>query len=234
MTAAAIIVAAGRGERSGNADKVLQPLAGMSVLARAVMPFVEEPRIGILVLVVPAGREAEFRAAAFPNGEPPASRMTIVAVPGGARRQDSVASGLAVIPETVALVAVHDAARPLHTAALLSALLDTAAADGAAVPVVPPADTIIQVSHDGAAWVGGLDRARLRAVQTPQVFRRDWLAEAHARAAADGADVTDDGSLIRRLGHPVAAVDGLTDNIKITLASDIDLASALLRRREEP
>lgn len=236
MTAAAIIVAAGRGERAGNSDKVLQPLAGQSVLARAVAPFVEDPRIVLLVLVAPAGREAEYRAAAFAGlegGEPPASRLTVTVVPGGARRQDSVARGLSAVPDDVDLVAVHDAARPLCTPSLLARLLDTASVEGAAVPVVPPADTIIQVSQDGAAWVGGLDRARLRAVQTPQVFRRDWLVEAHALADAEGADVTDDGSLIRRLGHPVAAVEGLTDNIKITLASDIDLAAALLRRREE-
>ena len=235
MKAAAIVVAAGRGERAGGGvDKVLRPLLGRSVLARSVEPFLAEPRIGRIVLVTPAGREAEYRAAAFPDGEPPAGRVTIVAVAGGPRRQDSVANGLKAIGDEFDIVAVHDAARPLHDAALLARLLDAAGTRGAAVPVVPPADTIIEVNEAGDAWAEGLDRSRLRAVQTPQLFRRDWLVEAHRRAAAEGVDVTDDGSLIRRLGHPVATVEGSPDNIKITLESDFDLALALLRRREGP
>jgi len=77
-----------------------------------------------------------------------------------------------------------------------------------------------------------LKRSRLRAVQTPQVFRRDWLIEAHARATAEKTDATDDASLVQRAGHPVAFVNGEPDNIKLTLDSDFELAEALLATRQ--
>jgi 2-C-methyl-D-erythritol 4-phosphate cytidylyltransferase len=230
VTAAVVIVAAGRGERAGGrADKVLQRLAGQVVLRRAVLPFLADPRIVQLVLVVPAGREAEYRAAAFPE-EPPA-HLEVAVVAGGARRQDSVAAGLAVLPGAIDFVAVHDAARPLLRPELVGQLLEAAATVGAAVPGVTPADTITLIDRHVGLLSSGLDRSRLLAVQTPQVVRRDWLIEAHRAADAGKIEATDDAGLVQRLGHPVAFVAGQPDNIKLTLESDFELAEALLAAR---
>jgi 2-C-methyl-D-erythritol 4-phosphate cytidylyltransferase len=230
VTAAVIVVAAGRGERAGGrADKVLQSLAGRLVLRRSILPFLDDPRIVRLVLVVPPGREAEYRAAAFP--EPPPASLTVDVLAGGARRQDSVAHGLAAIPEGIDLVAVHDAARPLLRAELVARLLEAAATVGAAVPGVSPADTITLIDRHVGLLSSGLDRSRLLAVQTPQVIRRDWLIDAHRAADAGKIEATDDAGLVQRLGHPVAFVAGDTDNIKLTLESDFDLAEALLAAR---
>lgn len=231
MTAAVIVVAAGRGERAGaRTDKVLQPLAGMPVLRRAVLPFLEDPRVTRLVLVVPAGREADYLAAAFPDGPP--GHLEVVVVAGGARRQDSVAHGLAAVPEGIDLVAVHDAARPLLRAELFARLLETAATVGAAVPGLPPADTIALIDRHVGLLSSGLDRSRLLSIQTPQVVRRDWLLEAHRAAETGRIEATDDAGLVQRLGHPVAFVAGEADNIKLTLESDFDLATALLDARQ--
>lgn len=230
MQVAAILVAAGRGERSGRRDKVLQRLGDRTVIAHALTPFLDEPRVTTIVLVVPPGRESEFEEAAFPDGPPPGRIVRVV--PGGERRQDSVANGLAVLGREIELVAVHDAARPLHRHDMLVRLIETAATVGAAVPAVPPRDTIAQVD-EGSGLLAPVDlqRGRLRAIQTPQLFRRDWLMAAHATAAADRVEATDDAGLVRRLGKPVAFVAGEADNIKLTLDSDFELAAALLRAR---
>ncbi len=231
MQVAAIVVAAGRGERAGGrTDKVLQKLAGRTVLHYSLEPFLLEPRVTTIVLVVPAGRESEFEAAAFPDGKPTDRRVHVVA--GGPRRQDSVANGLAVLQGGIDLVAIHDAARPMHRHEMLVRLLETAATVGAAVPAVPTTDTITQVDETTGLLIGNLKRAHLRAVQTPQVFRRDWLLEAHANAATNGLAATDDASLVQRAGHPVAFVTGEADNIKLTLDSDFELAEALLAARQ--
>lgn len=230
LKVAAIVVAAGRGERAGGrTDKVLQKLAGRTVLQYSLEPFLLEPRVTTIVLVVPAGREAEFEAAAFPDGLPADRRVHVVT--GGPRRQDSVANGLAVLRDDIDLVAIHDAARPLHRHEVLVRLIETAATVGACVPAVPTSDTITQVDETTGRLVGNLKRDRLRAVQTPQVFRHDWLAEAHARAASEQVEATDDASLVQRAGHPVAFVSGEPDNIKLTLDSDFELAEVLLAAR---
>ena len=224
--AAAIVVAAGNGERAGGIDKVLQPLGGRKVIERAVAPFLSDPRITQVVIVAPAGREAEYLEAAFPNGAPASPRVT--AISGGERRQDSVAAGLAALRDEITIVAVHDAARPLHSPEVLTLLLDTAIAKGAAVPCVPIPDTVVPVDATTASVSGVLDRRLLRLVQTPQVFRRDWLVAAHAKARDESIEATDDATLVLALRHPVSFVPGLADNIKITTAMDFRVAEALL------
>ena len=229
MQVAAIVVAAGRGERAGRRDKILQRLGDRSVLAQALQSFLMEPRVTTIVVVIPPGRNVEFEEAAFPDGQP--SGRIVHIVPGGERRQDSVANGLSVLSEEIELVAVHDAARPLHRHELLVRLIESAAAVGASVPAVPPRDTIAEVDESTGLLAAGLQRGRLRAIQTPQLFRRDWLVAAHAAAAADKVDATDDASLVRRLGHPVALVAGEPDNNKLTQESQLEFAAALLRAR---
>lgn len=229
MIAAAIVVAAGRGERAGSrADKVLQPLDGRPILQLTVLPFLAEPRIRQVVLVVPAGREAEFLAVAFPAGLP--GSIAVTAVPGGARRQDSVAEGLRALKAEVTHVAIHDAARPLHRPEMLTRLLDRVAEMNAVVPVVPLVDTIVEMSPAGRL-TGVADRERLRAVQTPQVFARDWIEAAHRAAAIDARAGTDDASLVLALKRPVTTVAGEPDNIKLTTEADFAVAEALWKGR---
>lgn len=142
---------------------------------------------------------------------------------GGATRSASVRSGLAAVPDDVAIVCVHDAARPLATVDLYRRVIGAVAAGAdAAVPGVPVADTIKVVDPDGRV-VATPDRATLRAVQTPQAFRADALRRAHD----DAGEATDDAALIEALGGSVVVVEGEPHNRKITTPDDL----AWVRRR---
>jgi 2-C-methyl-D-erythritol 4-phosphate cytidylyltransferase len=148
-------------------------------------------------------------------------------VSGGADRRQSVAHALAALPPDVDTVLVHDAARSLTPPEVFAAVA-AALADGAAavVPALPVADTVKQVEH--GVVVGTPDRDTLRAVQTPQGFRRDVLERAHQ--AATGT-VTDDAGLVERLGYQVHVVVGHEEAFKITRPLDLVLAEAILARR---
>jgi 2-C-methyl-D-erythritol 4-phosphate cytidylyltransferase len=155
----------------------------------------------------------------------PAGPVTVVA--GGAERGDSVAAGLAILGATVDVVLVHDAARCLTPVAVFERVIT--AVERGAVAVVPGTtvvDTIKQVDEHGRV-VGTPDRSRLRAVQTPQGFRRDVLARAHA-AYGGATDATDDAGLVERLGEPVLVVDGDVRALKVTTPEDLDTAARLL------
>ena len=143
-----------------------------------------------------------------------------VVVAGGETRSDSVRRALAALPADVAVVVVHDAARPLATPALFSAVVDAVSVPGVdgAVPGVPLTDTIKRV-QDGRV-VDTLDRAELVAVQTPQAFRAVTLRRAHAR----NLDATDDAALVEAIGGRVVVVAGEADNDKLTTAADLVLA----------
>jgi len=141
---------------------------------------------------------------------------------GGPRRQDSVAAGLAEIPEDVEYVLVHDAARPLLSADLVRRVIEGLVRSDAVVPVVPVADTLKQV-RDGVV-VGTLGRSNTFVVQTPQGFRTDLLRKAHATTAVE---VTDDASMVEALGESVTTVPGVVGNLKITYPADLALAEAL-------
>jgi 2-C-methyl-D-erythritol 4-phosphate cytidylyltransferase len=194
-----------------------------------VAPFLIESRVKQIVIVAPAGREEEFLAAALPDGATGSANARAVA--GGPRRQDSVAMGLVALLPEVTWVAVHDAARPLIRLETLSRLVDRAKSVGAAVPAVPIADTVIAADPAANRMKESLDRAALRAVQTPQVFRRDWLEEAHRAASSGGIGAADDASLVFSLGHPVAIEPGAPDNIKLTTETDFLIAEEILKCR---
>jgi 2-C-methyl-D-erythritol 4-phosphate cytidylyltransferase len=152
-------------------------------------------------------------------------------VPGGTRRRDSVAAGLAALDD-VDWVFVHDAARPLATVRLVDSLLEAMAsghADGV-IPVVPVVDTLKRVDQETV--VETVDRSHLVAVQTPQLFSADVLRAAHLVDADEG--VTDDAGLVERLGGTVKTVVGDPGNIKITHPSDLDLARAIFANRASP
>jgi 2-C-methyl-D-erythritol 4-phosphate cytidylyltransferase len=212
-----VVVAAGRGERLGR-DKVWEPLSGEPVVARALAALAVPP-VERVALVVAAARLADGQALAR------CLALPAVAVPGGARRQDSVRNGLLALGPCE-WVAVHDAARPFATREILLRTLAAAQRTGAAVAAVPVADTIKRVA-DGLV-VETLPRDELWAVQTPQVFRGELLARAH-REQPD--DATDDAALVERCGATVGVAEGAYDNIKITTPDDLELAAWLWTRR---
>ena len=144
---------------------------------------------------------------------------------GCARRQDSVAAGVAAISPRSEIVVVHDAARPFCTPALIGRTLDAARESGAAVAALPAVDTVKEGRRqDGAAFVGAtLARERIYLAQTPQAFRVDVLRAALA-SGRGGAEATDEAALVERAGRPVRLVAGDPDNVKIT--SEADLAAA--------
>lgn len=223
----AVIVAAGRGTRMGAADnKIFLPLSGRPVLAHALGAFERCAKVSRIAIVVAPGEEERIAAIAREND---ISKLAAI-VPGGAERQDSVYLGLEALDTEGVLV--HDAARPLVTPAQIEACCLAAEAHGASALAVPVKDTIKIADEDGFI-VATPERRALRAVQTPQAFRRAELMEAHRRARADGATATDDAMLLERLGRKVAIVDGDYGNLKITTPEDLPVAELLLSRRRE-
>lgn len=169
------------------------------------------------MVAVPAGCEDEI-----------AQELSVVTVTGGATRQESVRAALDVLPPEVDVVLVHDAARPLAPIALIEAV--AAAVLGGAPAVVPGVavdDTVKRVGADGIVHETP-PRETLRAIQTPQGFRRSVLERAHAQ---QGASITDDAGLVELLGEPVLVIPGAADAFKITRPDDFARAEALLAAR---
>jgi 2-C-methyl-D-erythritol 4-phosphate cytidylyltransferase len=200
----AILVAAGSGVRFGG-DKHIAQLEGHPLweLAEAAL------RSGGASMVVIVGDQPGW-------------------VAGGKRRRDSVANGLAAVPDEVPFVLVHDAARPLASADLVRRVIDRLRIGDAAgvVPAVPVRDTLKQTRED--AVVVTVDRSALVAVQTPQGFRTDVLRRAHA---SGDDDATDDAMLLEAIGEVVVTVPGEPNNLKITFAEDLDLAASVWASR---
>ena len=220
MTVGALVPAAGSGVRLGpGAPKALRLLAGEPLLVHALRGLRAAPSVGHVVVAAPPADVDAVCALLEP--------WSVQVVPGGAERQDSVRRALAALEPAVELVLVHDAARCLTPAALVEAVVAAlrAGAD-AVVPVLPVADTVKAV--DGDRVTATLDRASLRATQTPQGFRRDVLERAHAsgRPAA-----TDDAGLVEACGGTVRTVEGSEDAFKVTRPRDLLLAEAVLRDR---
>jgi 2-C-methyl-D-erythritol 4-phosphate cytidylyltransferase len=224
-TSAAIIVAAGTSRRMQGVDKLWIPLAGRITLARTIDVFQSSPLIDTIILVTSSERIEQALRLCNEEGW----HKVAAVVAGGARRQDSVGIGLNALaarkPDTH-WVTIHDAARPLVTPALLELGLETACKYQAAIAAVPVKDTIKEV-RDGKIE-STPDRSQLWTVQTPQVFSFPLLYEAHQSVIAQ-QDMTDDATLLERLGYPVTIFSGSYANIKITTQEDILLAEALLR-----
>jgi 2-C-methyl-D-erythritol 4-phosphate cytidylyltransferase len=233
MTVAALVVGAGRGERyraslrgapERELPKALVPLEGRSLVVRAVEALAAAPEIETLAVVLAPEVLGELdRLAPGLRRVPKLGAL----VAGGAERQDSVRAGLAALPASVRLVAVHDAARPLVRTEDVRRVIGAAEASGAAILAVPIADTVKRVR--GGRVVETPPRSECWAAQTPQVFRADWLREALAKAEAEGLRGTDDAALVERLGVAVRVVEGPPTNLKITTVADLAFAEALLR-----
>jgi 2-C-methyl-D-erythritol 4-phosphate cytidylyltransferase len=231
---AAIIVAAGKSQRMGGADKQLRTIAGVPVLARTVAAFEECPDVGAIVLVL----NPDNMAAASEMGGEFSWNKVVSMVAGGERRQDSVRAGLVAISQIARQgqqyewVAVHDGARPLVTPELISRGLEAAREVGAAIAAVRASDTIKMV--DGSGTITGTpERSNLWIAQTPQVFRTDILIGAYDDLAQSGddAEATDCARLVERMGRPVKVYEGERTNIKITTTDDLLMAEGIIRGR---
>ncbi|MGC5050322.1 2-C-methyl-D-erythritol 4-phosphate cytidylyltransferase [Micromonospora sp. DT48] len=216
---AVLVPAAGAGVRLGpGRPKALRLLAGEPLLVHAVRRLAAAPSVHSIVVAAPVAELDAVRTLLAPVAP-------VTVVPGGAERQSSVAAALAAVPAGPEIILVHDAARALTPPALVESVAAAVrAGHDAVIPVLPVVDTIKQVDADGVV-LGTVDRTVLRAVQTPQGFRRAVLSAAHA-AAADA--LTDDAGLVERQGVPVCSVPGSEHALKITRPFDLALAEHLL------
>ena len=217
---AAIVVAAGSGSRLGHGrPKALVEVGGVPMVRRSV-DVLREAGVGHVVVVAHPGHLDEFTAAL-------SGLVEITVVAGGAERPESVRRGLSQVDAPYVLV--HDAARPLVPARVVEAVMRSVLEGAKAViPVVPVIDSIRRVEGSGSAIV---DRADLRAVQTPQGFATDVLRAGQAHVAAHGVQVTDDASACEAIGASITFVDGHREAVKITEPLDLVLAEAIWQAR---
>jgi 2-C-methyl-D-erythritol 4-phosphate cytidylyltransferase len=222
----AIIVAAGSGERfRSEIPKQFLELKGKPVIERTIERIASAPSVDSIILVLSPDRidEWDARRTNLPKVD--------VIVAGGASRAESVLNGLNAVSERSEIVAVHDGARPLVSVDEIERVIAKAKETGAACLVAPVTDTIKSVRGEEIAAT--LDRNILRRALTPQAFKVKVLKRAFELADLGGA-VTDDCYLVEKLGHPVAAVEGSSLNIKITHREDLVLAEALIRSEDRP
>jgi 2-C-methyl-D-erythritol 4-phosphate cytidylyltransferase len=227
---AAIVCAGGSGERLGVAGgKQLALVAGLPVLAWTIAALDAAAEVDHIVLVCPAGRADEYRAAAV---DPVAPSTPVSYAPSGSSRQMSVASGITAAPSEAEVLLVHDGARPLVTpeivASTIAALENDPLAAGAVVG--QPAIDTLKIA-EGEVIAQTPDRSKYWTVQTPQTFRANALRRAFEQAAADGFVGSDDAAVVEHAGGRVLLVEGPRDNIKVTVAEDIALVEATLAFR---
>jgi 2-C-methyl-D-erythritol 4-phosphate cytidylyltransferase len=229
---AAILLAAGQGRRMQDAvaDKILAPLAGRPVFAHSAAAFAASGVADFYAIVYRDARQSLELSCYAPT---PA-----LFVKGGRERQDSVANALAGLPDDIDYVFIHDCARPLIRPEQLAALLTAVRRDGAVVLAHRVADTIKQTP--AAARAPGrfrpttLDRSRLWAVETPQVFARGLIARAYALVQSRGLRITDDTQAVELLGHPVTFLENPHPNPKLTAPGDLAYLEFLLTSAGPP
>ena len=220
--AGVVIVAAGLSRRMVTGDKVFEPLLGRPLIAHTISVFEESPLVDEIVLVLGAHNLDKGQSLAAQEGWKKLKHIC----PGGQRRQDSVKAGLQQL-SPCRWIMVHDGARPCVTQELIESALESVLETGAAIPTIAVTDTMKKVQ--GGLVLETLQREGLWAVQTPQVFRYDMLQEAYQH---DLDGITDDASLVERLGYSISVFTGSTENIKITTQVDLLLAEAILKSRD--
>lgn len=225
---AALVAAAGSSSRMGGINKLLEPLDGIPVLVRTLTALERAQRVDSIVI---ATREEDLITVSQLCKTYGITKCKKV-IRGGEDREHSVLlAALEAEPDTE-LLAVQDGARPLVSPALIDRVIEAAQRCGAAAPAIPVKDTIKTVWEDGAVEET-LERSRLRAVQTPQVFEASLLKAALQAALEEGAVLTDDCSAVERLGKVVYLIEGEETNLKITTPTDLILAEALLAAEED-
>ncbi len=221
----AIIVAGGVGHRAGGSiPKQFQPVLGTPMLWWSVKAFYDEDPSTTIILVlhpdyVEMWQELETQ---IPNDAKKAPKVKIAL--GGADRLQSVRNGLLMVEEP-GLIAVHDAARPMVSRAMISQGWKVAEETGTAIPVVPVTDSL---RHIEGTQTRAVVRNEYVAVQTPQVFRSELLIPAYERELT--SDMTDDASVVEAAGVEVATYAGEPTNIKVTNPLDFAIAEILLKR----
>ncbi len=238
VRAAVVLVAAGRSTRMAAGDGTLggprlrKPrllVNGRPILELSCELFDGLDEVTELIIVAHDEDVDTFRQWA---SERPALSKVRAIVPGGSERADSVRKGVFWCGFDVDVIAVHDAARPLCQPDVVREALQVAWDRGAALVAAPVHDTIKE-SDDGSTATRTLDRSKLWAAQTPQVFRAGRLRELVARAEADDYSPTDDAALWERYEGPVPLVPSDRSNLKVTTPVDLEIAAAILRGREE-
>jgi 2-C-methyl-D-erythritol 4-phosphate cytidylyltransferase len=223
---AAVIVAAGRGERFGR-PKQLVGVAGLPMVAWSLRAFADMPEVVAIVVVteepwIEPMRElfADFAATHKPR-----------VVRGGASRQESVRNGLREVPLGCDAVLVHDGARPLVRASDVRAAMCEVRPGRAALLTGLVVDTMKVIDPQTRRVLQTVDRATMRAAQTPQLATLPDMLRAHDKASRDGIEATDDATLLERIGVEVIAVDASGENFKVTMPADITRAEALLHEK---
>ena len=228
-----IVVAAGRSSRMGGVDKLLAPIAGRPLLAWTLSAIASSSVVARIVVVTDAARIGALRAADWL----PANVMDIAL--GGERRQESVAAGVASLRRGAGgqraiagerrVVLVHDGARPMVTPDLIASVATAAGLHGAAIPVVPIAETVKEIDGEHGLVGRTVDRSTVAAAQTPQGVRADLLSAAYEQYPPDGPTTfTDEAALLEACKIAVHVVPGDPSNFKVTVPSDLRRAEALL------
>ena len=214
-TVAAVVVAAGRGLRAGaGVPKQYRSMPGGTAIQRSLATFSTHGEIALVQPVIHSDDQDAFQRSS-------AQFQLLPPVFGGATRQDLVRAGLeAIAAHKPDIVLIHDAVRPFASPSLITRAIAAAAQSGAAVPVLPVADTVKTVDAQGLV-TGTLDRSLLRAVQTPQAFGFGGIIDAHRRALqAARDDFTDDAALAEWAGMTVTTFAGEAGNVKLTTPED--------------
>ena len=207
--------------------KQFLPLGGKPILTRTLHALAGVAEITEIMVVVDEFDRERCRRDVL---EPHRVDKVRCVLAGGALRQDSVEQALREVDGRADLVLVHDGVRPLVTPAIIATAIRVAGECGAAIVAIPVRDTVKRAAEQGVVGTT-VDRDGLWAVQTPQVFRREWIIEAYRRAREEGFTGTDDASLVERCGRRVHLVEGSPENIKVTSPEDLVMAEAILRER---
>ncbi len=223
-----VIVAAGKGTRmGGEVDKLFLPAHDLPIIAHTWRLFDRCALITEVVIVVRQGRENEFHAVANAIQAETAFKL----IPGGKERQDSVWNGVVATAPEAELVLIHDGARPCVTEAVVENCCSAALKTGASVAACRVTDTL-KLATEEQRIEANVDRSRLWAVQTPQVFRREVILKAMSRVRESGLNVTDDTAACEAIGQSVALVESATPNPKVTVKSDLPFIEWLLGREK--
>ncbi len=218
----AIIVAAGTSQRMGF-DKLLSLIGDKPVVAHSIDRFEQCDEIDEVILVVRSDRRAEFQRIVDVSGFTKVNRL----VDGGDERHLSVWNGIAQLSEVCEIVAIHDAARPLVSSDLIARSVALARACGAVSLAAPVVETVKRADAEQNV-IESVDRSGLWAMQTPQVFRFDWLLDAYKRIVDSGRSVTDEVSALQEAGYPVRLLQNTDWNVKITFPRDLKLAEKMI------
>lgn len=224
MKVAAIVAAAGKGERlKSKVHKPFVVLGREPILIWTLRALDSSAQIEEIVLVV---NQADMTKARSAVNKAKLKKVKKIIV-GGKRRLDSVKNGLSEVSEDADYVIVHDGCRPFIEKKIILSVIDEAVIFGAAIPCIAVKPTIKEVEK-GNFVAATLNRQSLAEAQTPQAFKKEILTRAYEKALAEGMDATDDSALVERLGIKVKVVEGSNKNIKITTAEDLKYAKALI------